>query len=173
MVLNKKLYSAVNSSVISDLCSFTVLGMVICSYSLWWCLYKVSDASSDTATVKESDGEIFLKPPKRAQLQKKKKCLPFLLWPYVLWVLPFMLGHLLPCKLFGWLFIPHLFEKEFMMTFYVFFKLFLKFFSNLPSHAFTFNLPDFFIIFHFPPFSAASDIWKLSSYFKYLPFTWY
>lgn len=77
VVLNKKLYSAVDSSVISDLCSFTVLGMVICSYSLWWCLYKVSDASSDTATVKESDGEIFLKPPKRAQLQKKENVYPF------------------------------------------------------------------------------------------------
>lgn len=71
---------------------------------------SVHDTSSDSSSgKKDSNGKCS------QSLQRehsyKKIFLQFLLWPHVLWVLPFMFGHQLPCKHSGWLFIPHLFEK--------------------------------------------------------------
>jgi len=60
------------TSEYGDLLLFTLLMVLIPSDN------SVHDTSSDSPTgMKESDGEMFLKSPKRAQI--KKKCLLFLL----------------------------------------------------------------------------------------------
>lgn len=180
MVLNKTLYRAVNSSDISDLLSIAIqlwirsghgdllrfirlmvpLPLTIQS----WHIFRYNHQEEEVW------GGNIPKPPERAQLQKKivyhflmtlcSLSIPFYAWPFI------------TLQTFWLTFIPHLFEKEFIMTFYVFFKLFIKFYSNLHLHL-TCQSSRVFIIFHFPPFDVASDIWKLSSYFKYLPLTWY
>lgn len=138
MVLNKTLYRAVNSSDISDLLSIQFNYEQGLFLLFIWLMVPVplTIQSQHIFRYNHQEEEVWGRniPKVSRESTTTKKIVYHFLMTLCSLSIPFYAWPFITLQTFWLTFIPHLFEKEFIMTFYVFFKLFIKFFSNLHLH---------------------------------------